>query len=130
MVFRFELPYVWHKHTLRHSSVTNSAKVMRTHLFIVSLIFLAACSTPNPRSGASDAAYDRIKEGMTRHEVYDLLGPPCSTDPTNDADHCRTATWSIPHNSRGWGHWTVNFNGDVVANVDTDHAIVAGSFFH
>lgn len=97
---------------------------------MVSLIFLAACSTPNPRPGASDTAYDRIKEGMSRHEVYELLGPPRSTSPAGDADHCQTAIWSIPHNSRGWGRWTVNFNGDVVASVGTDHAIVAGSFFH
>ena len=103
---------------------------MRIYIFMASLILLTACSTPNPRPCADDAAYDRIKPGMTRHEVYELLGPPRSISPANDMNHCETAIWSIPHNSRGWGHWTVTFTGDLVASVDTSHAIVAGSFIH
>jgi hypothetical protein len=67
---------------------------------------------------------------MTRHEVYDLIGPPRSTDPANDAEHCQTATWSIPHNSRGWGHWTMTFSGDNVTGVDSDSTLVSGSFKH
>ena len=83
---------------------------------------LAGCSTPNPNPAATAAAYGQVKVGMTRQQVYALLGPPRSVRPAGDVEHCQTAKWSsIPHDSRGWhcgwGSWKVEFTGDKVSDI-------------
>ena len=93
-------------------------------MLAVCVVGLVGCATPNPNLRANGAAYDQVACGMSREQVYALLGPPRATQPAGDIDHCRTATWSIPHHAHGWGHWTVAFAGDTVTWVETDHATV------
>jgi hypothetical protein len=100
---------------------------MRHIIIVLCLLGLVACSTPNPNHLATAAAYEQVRCGMARAEVYALLGEPRSCDPAGDVAHCRQAKWSIPHKSRGSGHWTVTFAGDTVTGVKTSHAIVSVS---
>jgi hypothetical protein len=95
-----------------------------TALLAVCVVALSGCSTPNPSPKATDAAYEQLNRCVSREQVYALLGPPQSMQPAGDVDHCRTATWSIPHDARGWGDWTVTFAGDTVAGVKEGRAIV------
>jgi hypothetical protein len=90
---------------------------MRYAVFVVLVAALCGCSTPNPNPAATAAAYDQVKVGMTRQQVYALLGPPKSVRPAGDMEHCQTATWGIPHGTHGWGHWKVKFTGDSVSDV-------------
>ncbi|HYG33268.1 MAG TPA: outer membrane protein assembly factor BamE, partial [Clostridia bacterium] len=100
---------------------------MKNIILVLLLTFLAGCSTPNPTSHATAAAYDQVKVGMSREQVYALLGPPKKVRPAGDAEHCRVAIWGIPHDTHGWGRWRVKFNGDTVTDVGTSQAIVSGS---
>src|SRR5579872_5880001 len=77
---------------------------------------MAGCGTPNRNPGATSAAYEKVKCGMSRKEVFELLGPPRSVQPDGDIEHCQSATWGIPHDAHGRGHWTVNFAGDTVVS--------------
>lgn len=99
-------------------------------LFGVSVLALvmAGCSTPNPNPSSTAAAYSQLNCGMTREQVYALMGQPRSVDPAGDVGHCRRATWGIPHDSHGWGHWTVNFAGDTVAGISTSQATATFPF--
>ncbi len=94
---------------------------------LLAVILAAACSTPNPNPDATVSAYEQVQCGMTRDQVYALLGDPRSTEPAGDVAHCRKATWGIPHGSHGWGHWTVIFQDDTVTGVETGHATVSAS---
>jgi hypothetical protein len=94
------------------------------------LIAITGCSTPNPHSSATNAVYEQVTTGMTRTQVYALLGPPRSVRPGGDVDHCKSAIWGIPHNSHGWGRWTVHFDGDTVSEVSTAHATTSFSASH
>ena|SRR5690242_4505372 len=96
---------------------------MKNIILTLCVVGLAGCSTPNPNPKATEAAYDKVKCGMSRDQVYSLLGHPESVEPEGDIMHCRTATWSIPHDTHGSGHWTVMFTGDTVATIKTGHAI-------
>ena len=64
---------------------------------------------------------------MSREQVYALLGQPQSVKPAGDVEHCRTASWGIPNDAHGQGHWTVVFTGDTVTTVDTTLATYAVS---
>lgn len=97
--------------------------ILKRIALAVCIIGLSGCGTPNPSPKATAAAYEQVKSGMSRQEVYALLGPPRSVKPAGDVDHCQSATWGIPHDSHGWGHWTVYFGGDAVSGIDTGHAI-------
>jgi hypothetical protein len=101
---------------------------MKSIVFAVLVIALSGCSTPNPNPAATEAAYGRVRVGMTRSQVYALLGPPKSVRPAGDTEHCRTAKWSIPHDSRGWGSWKVTFSADTVTGVDPIVAVASGSY--
>jgi hypothetical protein len=83
---------------------------------------LSGCSTPNPSPKATAAAYEQVTCGMSRKQVYELLGQPQSVEPAGDIEHCRSATWGIPHDSHGWGHWTAAFTGDIVTEVKMGNA--------
>jgi hypothetical protein len=100
---------------------------MKYLAFSLCFIGLLGCSTPNPNTQATLSAYEQVRSGMTRSEVYTLLGQPQSVEPAGDAAHCRKATWSIPSESRGRGHWTVTFAGDTVTGVKSSRAIVSVS---
>lgn len=110
------------------------SEVMPLHVLseriVIGVVVLAVsgCSTPNPNTEATASSYEQVKVGMSREEVYALLGEPRSTEPVGDVEHCRSATWSIPHGSHGWGHWTVTFTQNTVTGVKTGHATVSG--FH
>ncbi|HEU5124569.1 MAG TPA: hypothetical protein VFW05_10955 [Verrucomicrobiae bacterium] len=103
---------------------------MKTIVLAFSLIAIAGCSTPNPHPSATHAAYHQVTTGMTRAQVYALLGPPRSMHPGGDFDHCESATWGIPHNSHGWGRWTIHFDGDTVRKISTSHATTTFSASH
>ena len=103
---------------------------MRYVVFVVLVAALNGCSTPNPNPAATAAAYEQVKVGMTRQQVYALLGPPKSARPAGDLEHCQTATWSIPHDSHGWGVWKVKFAGDTVSDVSPNQATASGSVSH
>src|SRR5690349_3865425 len=100
---------------------------MRYAVLLLLAAVLSGCSTPNPHPTATGSAYDQVKVGMTRQQVYALLGPPRSVRPAGDVEHCQAAIWGIPHDSHGWGHWTVKFNGDTVSDVSASHATVSAS---
>ncbi|HEX3799745.1 MAG TPA: outer membrane protein assembly factor BamE [Verrucomicrobiae bacterium] len=87
----------------------------------------SGCSTPNPSTKATQAAYEQVKPGMSRQQVYALLGQPRSERPEGDIDHCHTAVWGIPHGSHGWGHWTIEFSGDTVTGVTSGYVHVSAS---
>jgi hypothetical protein len=89
------------------------------YIVLAVLIVASGCSTPNPNPKATTVAYEQVKIGMSREQVYALLGQPKSVRPSGDIDHCQTATWSIPHDANGWGHWTVKFSGDTVSDIST-----------
>jgi len=91
---------------------------MKRPVIALCAMLLAGCSTPNPNPKATAAVYEQIQSGMTRRQVYDLLGPPRSVNPPGDFWRCQSAMRSIPHDSHGSGHWTVYFGGDTVASVD------------
>ena len=97
---------------------------MKQILLILSAVWLAGCSTPNPTPGATAAAYEQVKCGMNRQDVLALLGPPQSFQPGGDVNRCESATWSIPHDAHGRGHWTISFTGDTVTGVDNAYATV------
>lgn len=59
---------------------------------------------------------------MTHQQVFTLLGRPRAFAPQGDIDHCQSATWSIPHDTHGAGHWTVCFIGDSVTSVNNSYA--------
>ncbi len=80
---------------------------------------LVGCSTPNPNPAATSNAYAQVQGGMTHQQVFALLGPPRDFKPPGNFDHCESATWSIPHDAHGWGHWTVGFTGDSVTSIGT-----------
>jgi hypothetical protein len=103
---------------------------MKYIVLALSLVAIAGCSTPNPHSSATNAAYYQVTMGMTRAQVYALLGPPRSMRPGSDFDHCKSATWGIPHNSHGWGRWTIRFDDDAVSKISTAHAITTFSTSH
>jgi hypothetical protein len=92
------------------------------------LVVASGCSTPNPNPKATTAAYEQVKIGMSREQVYALLGQPKSVRPSGDIDHCRTAIWSIPHDSHGWGHWTVKFSGDMVSDMSNTAATYSATY--
>ncbi|HEX3797651.1 MAG TPA: outer membrane protein assembly factor BamE [Verrucomicrobiae bacterium] len=87
------------------------------YIILLVLVIASGCSTPNPSAKATQAAYEQVKPGMSRQQVYALLGQPRSVRPEGDIDHCHTAVWGIPHGSHGWGHWTIEFSGDTVTGV-------------
>ena len=91
------------------------------YIALVILIVASGCSTPNPNPSpkATAAAYEQVKLGMSRQQVYALLGQPESVQPSGDFDHCRTATWGVPHDSHDSGHWAVGFSGDTVSEINT-----------
>ena len=102
---------------------------MRVHIILIMCaVGLTACSTPNPNPKATTGAYDQLRCGMSREEVYALLGQPQSVKPEGDVAHCRTAKWTIPHNSHGWGRWTITFDADAVTGIAHNDATV--SFSH
>src|ERR1700744_193041 len=96
-------------------------------LFALLVASLCGCSTPNANPKATAAAYDQVKVGMSREQVYSLLGSPKSENPAGDLAHCQTAIWGMPHDGRGWGHCKVDFNGDTVSGVDTSYLTASGS---
>jgi hypothetical protein len=98
---------------------------MKHTIMVLCLVGLVACSTPNPNHHATADAYQQVQCGMARTEVYALLGEPQSCDPAGDVAHCRQATWSIPHKTRGRGHWTVTFAGDTVTGVSHANFLVS-----
>src|SRR5262249_40583086 len=105
---------------------------MKYILYVVLGISLLGCSTPNPNAKANTAAYNQVKVGMTRAQVFELLGPPKTTEPADDVDHCKIAKWGIPHDAHGWGGWKVTFSGDTVTDVAESplQAMVWGSVSH
>ena len=95
--------------------------------FLISLCvagFLAGCSTPNPNPAATTSAYAQVQCGMTHQQVFALLGPPRTVRPPGNVDRCQSATWSIPHDAHGVGHWTVYFIGDSVSSVNNAYAVM------
>jgi hypothetical protein len=104
--------------------------IMKYIMFAVLGVSLMGCSTPNPNPKATAAVYDQIKAGMSRGQVYELLGPPKSVRPAGDVEHCKIAKWGVPHDSHGWGGWKVTFSGDTVTDVSTSHATASGSASH
>ncbi len=100
---------------------------MKNILFAALLVLLSACSTPNLSPQATAATYEQVKSGMSRDQVYSLLGPPKSVRPKGDVAHCQIASWGIPHDSHGWGRWKVKFSGDTVTEVSTVHAVTSYS---
>lgn len=98
---------------------------MKAIIFAIGISALSGCSTPNRNPSATDAAYEQLKGGMTREQVYALLGQPKSVQPPGDIAHCQTATWSIPHNSHGWGHFTITFDGDGVVGINYARATIS-----
>jgi hypothetical protein len=94
------------------------------------LVLMVGCSTPNPHPTATTTAYEQVKAGMTRAQVYALLGPPKWVQPAGDIEHCEKARWGIPHDQHGWGRWTVTFDGDKVSGVSTSHAMASTAFDH
>ncbi len=112
----------------RHTSSPIMKKINHSLLAVI-LLALVGCGTPNPNPQATEAAYQQVKPGMSRREVYALLGPPKSVEPAGDIAFCRVATWSIPHDSHGWGSWKVTFIGDNVSDVSESHATASGSAF-
>ncbi|EEF60156.1 outer membrane protein assembly factor BamE domain-containing protein [Pedosphaera parvula] len=104
---------------------------MKYILFAVLGVSLLGCSTPNSNPKATAAAYDQLKVGMTREQVYALLGPPKSVQPMGDVEHCQIAKWGIPHDVHGWGSWKVTFSGDTVTDVSERPIATAwGSYSH
>lgn len=103
---------------------------MRRILFAILAVVVVGCSTPNPHPGATEATYEKVQAGITRQQVYELLGPPKSVQPRGNVEHCQTATWGIPHNCHGWGYWKVEFAGDTVSGVSTCRATVSASISH
>ena len=97
-------------------------------VLIVCALGLTGCSTPNRNPKATTAAYEQVKGGMTRDQVYALLGQPQWVEPEGDVAHCHTAKWTIPHNSHGWGRWIITFDGDAVTGVNHYDATI--SFSH
>ena len=97
---------------------------MRPILLALCFVGLIGCSTPNPVPKATASAYEQVTCGMTRDQVYALLGQPESVEPAGDLMHCRRATWSIPHGVHGVGHWTILYTGDTVGTVKTCHATI------
>lgn len=85
---------------------------------------LAGCSTPNPNPAATSNAYAQVQCGMTHQQVFALLGSPRAFKPPGNIDHCQSATWSIPHDTHGVGHWTVCFIGDSVTSVDNTYTVM------
>jgi hypothetical protein len=100
---------------------------MKHLAFILCLVGVVGCSTPNPNAQATQSAYEQVRCGMSRSEVYTLLGQPQSVVPAGDAAQCREATWSIPKDSQGHGHWTVTFAGDTVSGIKSRRAILSFS---
>ena len=89
------------------------------------------CSTPNnPNSKATEAAYEQVKVGMSREQVYALLGPPQSVRPAGDVEHCKIAKWGAPHDSHGWGVMKVTFTGDTVTDISTSQTTASASYSH
>ena|ERR1700677_203660 len=89
------------------------------YIILALLVIASGCSSPNPNPNATAAAYEQVKVGMSRQQVYALLGQPRSVQPEGDVDHCRKAVWGNPHDSHGWGHWTIKFTGDTVTDINT-----------
>jgi len=85
---------------------------------------LAGCSTPNPNSAATSNAYAQVQCGMNHQQVFALLGPPRAFTPPGNIGHCQSATWSIPHDTHGIGHWTVYFIGDSVTSVNNAYTVM------
>lgn len=97
---------------------------MKSIFSLLCALLLAGCATPNPNPSATWNAYEQVKQGMSRQDVLALLGSPRTFEPPGDFDHCAYATWSIPHNSRGFGHWIVYFSGDSVSGVGYAQATI------
>ena len=93
-------------------------------------VSLFGCSTPNPDPKATEAAYDQVKVGMSREQVYALLGPPKSVRPTGDVEHCKIAKWGVPHDGHDWGVWKITFSGDTVTDVSTSETTASASYSH
>jgi hypothetical protein len=91
---------------------------MKYIMLAILAVSLSGCSTPNPNPKATKTVYDQVKIGMTREQVYALLGPPKTVRPAGDVEHCQIAKWGIPHDVHGWGSWKVTFSGDTVASFD------------
>jgi SmpA / OmlA family len=98
---------------------------MKNIVLALGFVLFVGCSTPNPNPKANYAAYEQLKCGMSREQVYELLGQPQSVQPQGDIAHCREATWGIPHDAHGRGHWTLTFAGDTVTKVKTGHAVIS-----
>ena len=92
---------------------------------LITFLGLPSASTLNAQPLA--AGLGQYRFGMTRQQVYELLGLPRKVRPVGDVEHCQTAVWGIPHDSHGWGHWTVKFNGDTVSDVSATHATASAS---
>ena len=100
---------------------------MKIILGVGLLTLLSACSTPNANPTATAAAYEQIKVGMTRAQVYALLGPPKTVQPTGPTE---VARWGIPHDRHGWGTSKVTFENDKVTKVSSNHATAPGLGSH
>lgn len=101
---------------------------MKGILVLLGAVLLTGCSTPNPYPHATSEAYAQVKPGMSRQQVFEMLGTPRSFRPPGNINLCESATWSIPHDSHGFGHWTVHFAGDSVASVSEAQAMVTVHF--
>jgi hypothetical protein len=99
---------------------------MKLLAYLAVMFAAVGCSTPNPHPQATAEAYKKVQVGMTRHEVYALLGAPRSTRPAGDIQQCEIAVWGIPHDSHGWGRWKVVFDGDRVSDVTPLEATASG----